>query len=386
MAQARSSRRRFLKTLEQSEAVETTPLAGDDSFAEPKTRDKSLQVRILDPVNDPGWDHVVALHRDASCFHTSAWAKVLHQTYNHQPFYLQFSRRHRLAALIPLMEVRSLFTGCRGVCLPFSDACEPLIFDAEAMELVRDQLVRFAHERRWKHLEIRGSKSFQLAPGSAEKFYGHTLDLRSTPDELATRFANPVRRAIRKAEGSGVNAVVARNRAAMNDFYHLHAQTRRRHGLPPQPASFFLSIYEHIIKPGLGFIVLAQRESRPIAASIFFCFGKNALYKYGASDKRFQAFRANNLVMWEGIQFLALNGAEKLHFGRTEQENQGLRRFKLSWNTQEETISYCRVNPSGRQCLAPARSHDSGFHNRIFRKLPLVLNRLAGSMIYPHLD
>ena len=64
--------------------------------------------------------------------------------------------------------------------------------------------------------------------------------------------------------------------------------------------------------------------------------------------------------MWQGIQFLARNGAEKLHFGRTEQENEGLRRFKLSWNTQEETIDYFRVDPSGRQCLAPARSHDSG--------------------------
>ena len=152
-----------MKTLEQSEAVEATPLSGDDSFVEPKTSDKSLQMRILDPVNDPGWDHVVALHRDAGCFHTSAWAKVLHQTYNHQPFYLQFSRGRRLAALIPLMEVRSPFTGRRGVCLPFSDACEPLIFDPEAVGLVRDQLVRFAQERRWKHLEIRGGKFFQVA-------------------------------------------------------------------------------------------------------------------------------------------------------------------------------------------------------------------------------
>src|SRR5438552_5850609 len=380
-----SSRGKFLKTLEQSEVMEGTPLSGDDSFEEPKTSDKSLQMRILDPINDPGWDHVVALHRDADCFHTSAWAKVLRQTYNHQPFYLQFSRGRRLAALIPLMEVRSLFTGRRGVCLPFSDACEPLIFDPEAVGLVRDRLIRFAQERRWKHLEIRGGKSFQLAPSSATKFYGHTLDLRSGAEELSTRFTSPVRRAIRKAERSDVNAVVVRNRPAIDDCYRLHVQTRRRPGLPPQSASFFLNIYEHIIRPGLGFIVLAQRGSRPIAAAIFFRFGKNALYKYGASDKRFQELRANNLVMWQGIQFLARNGAGKLHFGRTACENDGLRRFKLSWGTEEETIGYFRVDPSGRQCLVPAH-HDSGFHKRIFGSLPLVFNRLAGSLIYPHLD
>ena len=374
-----------MKTLEQSEAVETTPLAGDDSFVEPKTSDKSLQMRILDPVNDPGWDHVVALHRDAGCFHTSAWAKVLRQTYNHHPFYLQFSRGRRLAALIPLMEVRSPFTGRRGVCLPFSDACEPLIFDPEAVDLVRDRLVRFARERRWKHLEIRGGKFFQPASSSVAKFYGHTLDLRRGAEELAARVASPVRRAIRKAERSDVKAVAARNRHAIDDFYHLHVQTRRRHGLPPQPASFFLNIYEHIIKPGLGFTVLAQRESRPIAAAIFFRFGRNALYKYGASDKRFQEFRANDLVMWHGIQFLLRNGAEKLHFGRTERENEGLRRFKLSWGTQEEVIDYCRIDPLGRQRLMPA-PHNFGFHKRVFGRLPLRLNRLVGSMIYPHLD
>jgi lipid II:glycine glycyltransferase (peptidoglycan interpeptide bridge formation enzyme) len=209
--------------------------------------------------------------------------------------------------------------------------------------------------------------------------------LRSGTEELITRFASPVRRAIRKAERSGVSALIVRNRQAIGDFYQLHVQTRRHHGLPPQPASFFLSIYEHIIKPGLGFIVLARYGSRSIAAAIFFRFGKNALYKYGASDKRFQELRANNLVMWQGIQFLARTGAETLHFGRTECENHGLRRFKFSWGTEEETIDYFRVDPSGRQCLASAR-HNSGFHTKIFGILPLVVNRLAGSMIYPHLD
>jgi Acetyltransferase (GNAT) domain len=376
-----------LKVLQPSklEANEGVPLSGEYSFVEKKTSDKSLQIRILNPIYEPGWDHVVTLHRDACCFHTSAWAKVLHETYGHRPFYLQFSYARRLAALIPLMEVRSPFTGRRGVCLPFSDACEPLVFDPAAIGLIRDWLVRFAHERRWKHVEIRGGNSFALASSSTTKFYGHRLNLCAGIEELLSRFASPVRRAIRKSERSGVSAAIVRNRQAITDFYRLHVQTRRRHGLPPQPASFFRNIYEHIIKPGLGFVVLAQRGSRPIAAAIFFRFGKNALYKYGASDEKFQELRANNLVMWQGIQFLARNGAAKLHLGRTECENDGLRRFKLSWGTEEEAIDYYRVDPSSRKCLV-ATSSDSGLHKKIFARLPLVVNRLAGAMIYPHLD
>jgi Acetyltransferase (GNAT) domain len=367
------------------ETKERVFLSDKGSFVAPVTSSRSVEMRIVNPVRDAAWDDLVALHRDASCFHTSAWAKVLHQSYSHQPFYLHFSCGGRLAALVPLMEVRSAFTGCRGVCLPFSDACEPLIFDPESIGLVTDQLVRFARERHWKYLEVRGGRSLQLAASPVPQFYGHTLDLRGGTEELITRFASPVRRAIRKAERSGMSALIVRNRQAIDDFYRLHVQTRRRHGLPPQPASFFLNIYEHIIKPGLGFIVLAHRGSRPIAAAIFFCFGKNALYKYGASDKRFQELRANNLVMWQAIKLLARTGAETLHFGRTECENDGLRRFKLSWGTEEETISYFRVDSSGRQFLAAA-CNDSGFHKRIFGMLPLVFNRLVGSTIYPHLD
>jgi len=369
----------------ESEANEAAPLSGNESFVERKTSGEPLEMRIINPVHNPGWDLVVALHRDASCFHTSAWAKVLHQTYNHRPFYLQFSRGRRLAALIPLMEVRSPFTGRRGVCLPFSDACEPLVFDPEAIDFVRDRLLSFVHERNWKYVEIRGCKSFPLASSSTAKFFGHRLDLHTGVEELVSRFASPVRRAIRKAERNGVGEEIVRNRQAVTDFYRLHVQTRRRHGLPPQSASFFVNIYEHIIKPGLGFVVLAQQRSRSIAAAIFFRFGKNALYKYGASDEKFHELRANNLVMWQGIQFLARNGVEKLHFGRTDCENDGLRRFKLSWGTEEETIDYFRVDSSGRESLVPISS-DFGFHNKIFARLPLAVNRLAGSLIYPHLD
>ncbi len=342
-------------------------------------------MRVVDPLREADWDAVVSSHHDGACFHTTSWAKVLHQTYKHQPFYLQFFYRRRLAALIPLMEIRSPFTGRRGVCLPFSDSCEPLIFERNMTNEIRDRLLAFARERQWHHLEIRGGKSFHLGVAAASRFYGHTLDLAGDSSLMFSRFASPVRRAIRKAERSEVTAVVIPNRHAMGEFYRLHVETRRRHGLPPQPSSFFFNIYEQIVKHGLGFTVLARRGSRTIAAAIFFHFGRNGLYKYGASDKRFQEFRANNLVMWRAIQFLSCQGAKKLHFGRTDCENSGLRRFKLSWDTEEETIDYFRVDPSGQQ-LPASGCADSGFHKRIFGRLPLMFNRLAGSMIYPHLD
>ncbi len=342
-------------------------------------------MRVLDPLKDGAWDRMIAQHPDAGCFHTSAWARVLRQTYDHAPFYLQFSRGGRLAALVPLMEVRSRLTGCRGVCLPFSDVCEPLFFDRQTIDTVKNQIATLARQRRWKHVEVRGGLSFQLSAEPAAQFHGHTLDLRQSAEQLFASFASAVRRAIRKAERSGVRACIDHHRQGIVDFYRLHVRTRRRQGLPPQPFAFFANIYEHIIKPGLGFIIVARHNSKPIAAAVFFRFAGNAIYKYGASDKRIQEIRANNLVIWRGIQLLADSGATTLHFGRTARENDGLRRFKLSWNTTEEIIPYFRADPSGARSFLAADYH-SGFHKKVFGKLPLMLNRLAGSLIYPHLD
>ena len=346
----------------------------------------TLEVRILDPLYDSDWDRLVMAHPHSNFFHSAAWAKVLCKTYRHNPVYLRFSRPSKLVALIPLMEIRSAFTGRRGVCLPFSDFCGPLMFDKEESGAVINEVSQLARERNWRYFEIRGGRETLPANATpARQFYGHRLSLSDSNEELLARFGSAARRAIRKAERSGVDVKVARTRTAILEFYRLHVKTRRRHGLPPQPLSFFLNIYEEIIKAGQGFVVLARSGSRFLAGAVFFQYGKTAVYKFGASDEVFQEFRGNNLVMWEAIKFLMRNGCKMLHFGRTSLDNDGLRRFKAGWGALEEAIEYFRFDTEA-EAWKSAGASGSGFHNKVFRRLPLALNRLAGAVIYPHLD
>ena len=344
-----------------------------------------MEIKFTNPITDPDWDRLAASHPDFSFFHSAAWAKVLTRTYGHEPVYLRCSQGSELVALIPMMEVRSPVTGRRGVCLPFSDFCGPLMFGQAGSVLALEPLARVARKRKWKYFEVRGGKAFEHSVTPASVFYGHTLDLRIGLEELLSRVKSSARRALRKAERSGLSVQVAGTRMAMMEFYRLHVRTRKRHGLPPQPASFFLNIHDEVIKSGLGFVVIASSGSRRISAAVFFQVGKKAIYKFGASDERFQELRGNNLVMWEGIRFLVQNGAETLHFGRTSLQNDGLRRFKLGWGIEEETISYHKFDAAARACVR-RRDTASGFQGAIFSRLPSSMNRLAGALIYPHLD
>ena len=340
----------------------------------------------IDPLSDPAWDRLAATHPACTFFHSSAWAKVLHSTYGHEPVYHRFYRGDQLAAILPMMEVRSALSGRRGVSLPFTDACGPLYFgNVEPSQAVMDHLVRTAQERSWKYFEVRGQGAHLPDAHPSLSFYHHTLGLRGGPDSLLDQFASPVRRAIRKAGQNGLVAETSTDLDALLEFYRLHIQTRKRHGLPPQPISFFRNIHEHVIKARLGFVVLARRESRPVAGAVFFHSGKKAIYKFGASDASQQEMRGNNLTMWEGIKTLAQRGFESLDFGRTSLANEGLRRFKLAWGVEEKIVEYSKFD-CAQQAWVTARDKASGFHNTIFRAMPASLSRLAGTLLYPHLD
>lgn len=373
-----------------SEIVSEPPVGrGNVDFIEPANADasrSSIETKTIDPLADGDWDRLVISHPDYTFFHSAAWAKVLVKTYGHKPFYLNFSRNGQTVGLVPLMEIRSRFTGRRGISLPFSDLCPPLIFDQSESRKIVGEISELARERAWKYFEVRGGRMMLPAGTVASaQFYGHKLALSEDADELLVRFAGPVRRAIRKARKSGLSVQISTNQEAVREFYRLHVGTRRRHGIPPQPFSFLLNIHREAIGKGGGFIVLAQSGGKCVAAAVFLQFGKRAIYKFGASNEAYQGLRGNNLVMWEAIRFLTRDGCQSLHFGRTDIANDGLRRFKLGWGADEETLEYFEFD-TGTKAWKGSRRDGSGFHNKIFRRLPLVLNRLAGSMIYPHLD
>ena len=347
---------------------------------------QGLKSTIVDPVHRPGWDTLLNQFADATSFHTAAWARVLAKSYGHKPCYLSFSRGEEIVGLLPLMEVRSRFTGCRGVSLPFSDFCGPLVSDESIAELIAERLDELSSERRWDYVEVRGGGPAAYAEADREiSFYGHRLSLAGTLDELWNGLTSPVRRAIRKAEKSNIEVEVSTSPQAVREFYQLHRRTRRRHGLPPQPFRFFQNISDEIIEREGGFVALAKVGSRPIAAAMFFELNGNAVYKFGASDESQQDLRANNLVMWEAIKALSRRGCHTLHFGRTELGNEGLRRFKEGWGAIEEIIQYFKFHRAKRPATPAGKSH-AAFYHGFFRRMPLPMNTLAGALIYPHLD
>lgn len=306
---------------------------------------------------------------------------MLQATYGHQPVYFCRWDRAELVGLLAVMEVDSPWRGRRGVSLPFTDSCPPL-GDAQAKGSLYQAALDYGRGRQWRFLESRGIGSGWPGAVVSIRFLGHSIDLAA--GNWVGRFGASVSRGIRKAKASGLRVEFGASTEAMATFYRLHCQTRRRHGVPPQPWRFFENIARYVLEPGQGFVATAYHERSAVAAAVFLLHGQEAVYKFGASDQAFQQLRPNNLVMGEAIHRCAQEGCLRLHLGRTSVGNEGLRRFKLGFGAQEEEIHYAKFDFRAGAFVQDA-DRSSGWYNRVFRCLPVPVLRWAGAMLYPHL-
>jgi hypothetical protein len=340
-------------------------------------------IQIIDPTRYEGWDELLLSTPGSSFFHTSSWAKVLKEAYGYSPKYFTEFDGGQISTLIAIMEVRSFFTGWRGVSLPFTDYCEPIVANGIQLQNVIEYIIENGRKCKWGYLELRSGNNFLPLTSPSTTYLGHALSLSRNEEQIFSGFRDSTKRNIKKSIKEGVEVKIDNSFESIKEFYRLNCMTRKNHGLPPQPFSFFKEIHAHIISKGHGFVALASYQNGNIAGGIYFHFGEKALYKYGASDLRYQNLRANNLVMWEAIRWYSKNGHKSLCFGRTEPENQGLIQFKSGWGTIEQQINYYRYDLK-KGSFVSGSPKVTGFHNKIFRKIPIPLLNRLGSILYKH--
>jgi len=341
-----------------------------------------MPLKILNPLNIPGWDNMLESVPAATVFHTAAWAKVLQESYGYNPAYFTDMSGLKLKAFVPVMEIESRLTGKRGVSLPFTDFCAPITNGRPPFREVFESIRQHAKASGWRRIELRGGQEHLVGAPPSGRHVTHALTLGKPETELAAALRDSTRRNIKKAEKSGIEVGFDASSESLHAFYRLHCATRKRHGLPPQPFSFFLRFREHLLTRNLGVVATARYRGIPVASAVFLHFGRIAIYKYGASDPAYRNLRPNNRLMWEAIRRCNAQGFQTFHFGRTEPENEGLLQFKRGWGAFEEILNYYTYDV--KQDAFITRTQNPGAFTGLFRHLPVPLLRLAGALLYRH--
>ncbi|MBI5470772.1 MAG: GNAT family N-acetyltransferase [Ignavibacteriae bacterium] len=340
-------------------------------------------VHIIDPCTSDLWLRFVSDHPQASIFHHPVWMRMLRDTYDYKFFAVCQSDGENIVAGIPFADIRSMLTGKRWVSLPFSDFCRPLLppdeTDAteELVEYLRPHLGRDVPK-----IEIRWDIKTTTQHYADASFVHHTLALHGDADAVFKTFdKSKVQRDVRKAERDGI---VVKRCSSLDDFLHfyrLQVTTRKRHGVPAQPLKFFKAVWEQILQSGFGFATLAYKDDRLLGGAVFFHFGKTMYYKYGASDFSLKALHPNHALLWDAIRNASTDGYTTFDFGRSEIENEGLRRFKNGWGTTESALHYTVFSTDAPKA-GPSRM--KGVMEAVIRNSPDFVCVLSGNVLYKH--
>jgi Acetyltransferase (GNAT) domain len=342
-----------------------------------------MDLQIVNPLHIPNWDDLVLATGKASFFHSSAWARVLHESYCYKPVYFTLFEGGKLSYLMPFMEVNSWITGKRGVSLPFTDQIGPIVGDGITFDGIIEDVVHYGEKVGWKYIEWRDGKYFGEGLSTSEFYYTHELNLSRPEKELFSGLRDSTRRNIKKAVKAGVSVEISQSMDSIKSFYRLNCVTRKRHGLPPQPFSFFKKVFEHVISKGYGFVASAMHSGKVIASAVFFRFGKSTIYKYGASDMAYQDLRPNNLVMWEAIKWCGAKGFRTFNFGRSEPENHGLLQFKRGWGAKEIPLRYLRYDLR-KKVFRKGHAESDRLIYKTFARTPVIVLSLLGRVLYRH--
>ena len=305
------------------------------------------------------WLKLVTDDPEVLPFHHPEWVKMLAECYSFRAFGLALTGTDgRLVAGIPVIEVRGLSGGRRWISLPFTDICPPLSSGSRSLQARLEVALDAARlDAGIKSLELRSLPASGHAYAVAQGLR-HILTLDAEPDKVLSRMKPNVRNKIRAADRSGVDVVWEQDEEALTrTFYELHAATRRRLGAPVQSRRYFALLWRRIIEPGLGFLLVARVDDRPVAAAVFLRWRGVIVYKYAASDAAAWRLRPNNAVLWHAIEWACRNGWSTLDFGRTDFAHEGLRTFKRQWGADELPLSYAvlgnaRSTPAGHERAA----------------------------------
>src|ERR1051326_2963311 len=93
-----------------------------------QTRFEQVTARWVNPLEDAAWNASCQAHPEACFFHSTEWLRVLVETYGFEPLGYLVKVGEAPAAMIPMLEVKHLFRPPKGVCLPFTDFCDPLLW------------------------------------------------------------------------------------------------------------------------------------------------------------------------------------------------------------------------------------------------------------------
>ena len=148
----------------------------------------------------------------------------------------------------------------------------------------------------------------ETSPHNIQPPHTIIIDIRGTEEEILARMKQKTRYNIRLAEKKGVTV---RTWDDIESFHKMMLVTGGRDGFGIHSLEYYKRAYELLQSKGLGEILVAEYEGRPLAALFVARNGNRAYYLYGASTDEERNRMPTYLLQWEAMKWAKARGGEE---------------------------------------------------------------------------
>jgi peptidoglycan pentaglycine glycine transferase (the first glycine) len=161
--------------------------------------------------------------------------------------------------------------------------------------------------------------SFIISPHNIQSPRTIIVDIRGTEEEILARMKQKTRYNIRLAEKKGV---IVREWSDVNAFHKMMLITGGRDEFGVHSLEYYKRAYELLQPKGLGEILVAEYEGKPLAALFVARNGNRAYYLYGASTDEERNRMPTYLLQWEAMKWAKARGCEEYDLWGVPDEDQ----------------------------------------------------------------
>jgi FemAB-related protein (PEP-CTERM system-associated) len=280
------------------------------------------------------WDDFVLSRDDSSFFHRSAWRTVAQEAFGHTPHFLEVRRGGALAAVLPLVEVKSKVFGHSLISNAFCVGGGPLAVDDDALAEILVQATDLGRKLAVDYVELRDTPRADGWIARGDLYAGFSRAIPADEEANMLWIPKKQRAVVRKARTMDLSVTID---ADMNDFFAVYATTMRDHGTPALPKRFFETLAKTF---GTDCEVLTVRkDGRPISSVLSYYFKDAVLPYYTGSRNEARGLGSNDLMYWAVMRRAVERGYGVFDFGRSK-VGTGPFNFKKNWGFEPRPITH----------------------------------------------
>ena len=351
-----------------------------------------MTIKIINPSTDQRWDRFVFNNENSSIYHHSSWKELIDRTFKHvyPLYYIQENKDQEIETGIATFFVKSYLTGKRLVSPPLATYCNIIGTDPHKIKKILTHVILQAQKLDVDYVALKMNRQTgmfdSLESEICDQYMTHILPLNPPLKELFRSFHNTtIRQRIKKADKSGLKLVTGKSIDDMEEFYRLHLLTRKKHGLPAHPRTFFRNMWDILYPKGFLTLLLAEYSGQNIAALLLLKYKSITFSEYGASDIRFLHLNPNHWLYWKAIELSKDEGFEYFDFGRSSKLNKGLVDFKKRWNSEENFLYYYYFPKKSATTSSTEDSRKYKAMQTVIKRSPPRVTEWIGNILYNHL-